>query len=321
MDGVPVDYEGLRVTKPPFSSWFTDACGVRRLGIWRVAVHAEREVSCGQLILNSAGSETGNCWDLRCLYQVASCELLCFWVLVRVCLSTILLWPYLFLFVLHLPVWCFCKPLIVWHQLPLLLRCCEISWTHEWITAVVCLLRRLVFLLGFLSQRNKILETLQKHPLFRTHTCFARAELKNWWMLKDPYINLNITMEKNTVFLVFSCVFTHSSARSCEAPSWNSWLTLFPSPSSSACWSSMHPTALRGLRICQMRPSQTTHDRCSGSKPLSSPGQRCWSWNGCWVSLLCITHIIVKYFNSAAVEQDDWFIVIRGQNLISLVRR
>lgn len=46
----------------------------------------------------------------------------------------------------------------------------------------------------------------------------------------------------------------------------------------------MPPTALRVSRTCRTRPSRTTHGKCSGSRPPSSPGQRCWSWSGCWVS-------------------------------------
>lgn len=53
----------------------------------------------------------------------------------------------------------------------------------------------------------------------------------------------------------------------------------------------MHLTVLKVSRTCPMRPSQTIHDRCSGSKPPSFPGQRCWSWSGCWVSCL-VTHVV-----------------------------
>lgn len=223
-------------------------------------------------------------WHLRCLYQVASCQLLC-----SGCWHVCEYLPHVCsLFGLHLPrMVCFCKLLIVWRQLPLLLHCCEMCCAREWITAVHCLLRCLWSGAArlFISEE----QNLVKAWMFCSESIHASLGLNSTKMLEVEIAFRRFkhyNEKKIQSALLFSvCVFTRSSARSCEVPSWNLWLTPFPSPSSSACWSSTRLTALRELRICQMRPSQTTHGKCSGSKPHSSPGQRCWSWNGCWVSL------------------------------------
>lgn len=118
--------------------------------------------------------------------------------------------------------------------------------------------------------------------------CSSKKPLNKYRFI-NLFLNFTLNFCKYTkehLSCYFLNFFTSSSVRSCEARSWSLWLTLSPSPSSWVCWLSTPPTALRASRTCPMRPSQTTHDRCSGSRPPSSPGQRCWSWSGCWVSRL-----------------------------------
>lgn len=110
----------------------------------------------------------------------------------------------------------------------------------------------------------------------------------NLSLLISPQLLVFVTQSNLVMSLIF---ITSRLVRSCVAPSWSLWLMPFPSPSSWVCWLSMPPTALKVSRSCPTRPLRTTHDKCSGSRPHSSPGQKCWSWSGCWVSHH-LTHIM-----------------------------